>query len=75
VRWQSNLYFTHYRTNTHDLRLEVEASDIPGSTGWYWRVIDEEGTIVLDGSGDTPQHAKNACTRAAKRYASGTRKR
>lgn len=69
TRWQSDLYFTRYTDRHIDLRLEVEASKIPRSTAWYWRVIDEEGDVVRDGSGETPQHAKAACMRAAKRYA------
>ena len=79
TKWEPKVtaYKARYQDRGHDLRLEVDKSDIPGSNAWYWRVINEEGATVADGcrtgednfSGLGP--AKSACTRAAKKYTRG----
>jgi len=68
TEWTADRYQAQLNAGGRELRLEVDASGIPGSTAWYWRVRDEEGKIVRDGCRDTPGQAKSSATRAAKAF-------
>jgi hypothetical protein len=66
IKWHAGSWHAVYKAGGREFRLDVEPSDIPGSTAWYWKVTNEEGKVVRSGSRKSPGQAKTSCTRAAK---------
>lgn len=68
ITWVADKWHAVLEAGGRELRLEADPSTIPGSTAWYWRVIDEGGKVVQDGCRDTVGQAKASCSRAARAY-------
>ncbi len=68
TQWKHLSAHAKYSANGIELELIVEKSDIPKSTAWYWKITDEEGTVIKSGVQDTIGQAKSVATRFAKAH-------